>query len=109
MNYTGQKVKISRKLGLELTPKSRKYTAQKSVTTTLVTGGPSANIMTALAIYHDIDLHEAVRVHTDGIILMSKSLDIDGPFTAEAVIQGPVVFRLGPLQNGRIQSYPSFF
>ena len=30
MNYTGPKVKISRKLGLELTPKSRKITAKKA-------------------------------------------------------------------------------
>ena len=29
MNYTGPKVKISRKLGLELTPKARKITAKK--------------------------------------------------------------------------------
>ncbi len=29
MNYTGPKVKISRKLGLELTPKSRKVTVKK--------------------------------------------------------------------------------
>ena len=30
MNYTGPKVRLSRKLSLELTPKSRKYTAKKS-------------------------------------------------------------------------------
>jgi len=30
MNYTGPKVKISRKLGLELTPKARKVTQKKS-------------------------------------------------------------------------------
>lgn len=29
MNYTGPKVKISRKLGLELTPKARKYTSRR--------------------------------------------------------------------------------
>ncbi|QLH53063.1 MAG: 30S ribosomal protein S4 [Candidatus Kapaibacterium sp.] len=29
MNYTGPKVKLSRKLGLNLTPKSQKYTAKK--------------------------------------------------------------------------------